>query len=467
MGGLFGTISKDDCVSDLFYGTDYHSHLGTRRGGLAVHGSNGFSRSIHNIENNYFRSKFEADLPKFSGNSGIGIISDNDPQPLLIGSHLGTFAIVTVAKINNTEELEQRALKKKRHFLETSGGVINPTELASMLICEEESIEDGIRNAQEAIHGSCSMLLLTQEGIYAARDRLGRTPIVIGKKEGAFAVASESCAFANLGYKVEKHLGPGETVFLTAEGYEQRNKPGDKMQICAFLWVYYGYPATQYEGINVEFVRNRCGSALARNDDVEIDFVAGIPDSGIGHAIGYANEKKIPYLRPFVKYTPTWPRSFMPQNQDVRDLVAKMKLIPIRSMIEGKRILFCEDSIVRGTQLKDNIQILFDYGASEVHMRPACPTLIFPCEFLNFSTSRSRLDLAGRSVINEIEVGDEENLDDYYTPGSEKYVEMIDRIRQRLRLTTLQYQKLDDLVQAIGLPKEKLCTHCWDNSSYF
>ena len=467
MGGLFGTISKDDCVSDVFYGTDYHSHLGTRRGGLAVHGSNGFSRSIHNIENNYFRSKFEVDLPKFSGNSGIGIISDNDPQPLLIGSHMGTFAIVTVAKINNTEELEQRALKKKRHFLETSGGVINPTELASMLICEEESIEDGIRNAQEAIQGSCSMLLLTQKGIYAARDRLGRTPIVIGKKDGAFAAASESCAFANLGFKVEKHLGPGETVFLTADGYEQRNKPGDKMQICAFLWVYYGYPATQYEGINVEFVRNRCGSALARNDDVEVDFVAGIPDSGIGHAIGYANEKKIPYLRPFVKYTPTWPRSFMPQNQDVRDLVAKMKLIPIRSMIEGKRILFCEDSIVRGTQLKDNIQILFDYGASEVHMRPACPTLIFPCEFLNFSTSRSRLDLAGRSVINEIEVGDEENLDDYYTPGSEKYVEMIDRIRQRLRLTTLQYQKLDDLVQAIGLPKEKLCTHCWDNSSYF
>jgi amidophosphoribosyltransferase len=380
---------------------------------------------------------------------------------------MGTFAIVTVGKINNTEELEQRALRKKRHFLETSGGVINPTELASMLICEEESIEAGIRNAQEAIQGSCSMLLLTQKGIYAARDRLGRTPVVIGKKEGAFAVASESCAFPNLGYKVEKHLGPGETVFLTADGYEQRNKPGDNMQICAFLWVYYGYPATQYEGLNVELVRNRCGSALARNDEVEVDFVAGIPDSGIGHAIGYANEKKIPYLRPFVKYTPTWPRSFMPQNQDVRDLVARMKLIPIKSMIEGRRILFCEDSIVRGTQLKDNIQILFDYGASEVHMRPACPTLIFPCEFLNFSTSRSRLDLAGRSVINEIEVGEEEDLDEYYTPGSEKYLEMVERIRQRLRLTTLQYQKLDDLVDAIGLPKEKLCTHCWDNSSYF
>jgi amidophosphoribosyltransferase len=385
----------------------------------------------------------------------------------MIGSHLGTFAIVTVGKINNIEELEQRALRKKMHFLETSGGVINPTELASTLICEENTIEDGIKNAQKAIQGSCSMLLLTDDGMYAARDKLGRTPLVIGKKSGAFAVASESCAFPNLGYEVVTHLGPGETVFLTADGYEQRNKPGEKMQICAFLWVYYGYPATDYEGINVESVRNRCGSALARNDKVEIDFVAGIPDSGIGHAIGYANERKIPYLRPFVKYTPTWPRSFMPQNQDVRDLVAKMKLIPIRSMIEGKRILFCEDSIVRGTQLKDNIQILFDYGAVEVHMRPACPTLIFPCEFLNFSTSRSTLDLAGRGVINEIEGSEDINMNEYLVPGSPKYTQMIDRIRASLRLTTLQYQKLEDLVDAIGLPKKRLCTHCWDGSSYF
>lgn len=467
MGGLFGTVSKSDCVSDLFYGTDYHSHLGTRRGGLAVYGPSGFSRSIHNIENNYFRSKFEPDLPKFRGKSGIGVISDFDPQPLIIGSHLGTFAIVTVGKINNIKKLEQRALRKKTHFLETDGGTVNPTELVSMLICEGSSIEDGIRNAQESIKGSCSMLLMTKQGIYAARDKLGRIPIVIGKKEGALAVASESCAFPNLGYEVERHLGPSETVFLTADGYEQRNKPGEKMQICAFLWVYYGYPASEYEGINVEFVRNRCGSALAKNDKVEIDFVAGIPDSGIGHAIGYANEKKIPYVRPFVKYTPTWPRSFMPQNQEVRDLVAKMKLIPIRSMIEGKRILFCEDSIVRGTQLKDNIQILFDYGALEVHMRPACPTLIFPCEFLNFSTSRSRLDLAGRSVINEIEGREDKNLTEYFTFGSQKYLQMIERIRQRLRLTSLRYQKLEDLVRAIGLPKEKLCTHCWDGSSYF
>jgi amidophosphoribosyltransferase len=353
------------------------------------------------------------------------------------------------------------------HFSETTGGMTNPTELVSMLICEENSFEDGIRNAQEAIRGSCSMLLLTEKGIYAVRDKLGRTPIVIGKKENAFAVASESCAFPNLGYEVEGYLGPGETLFLTADGCEQRIKPGKLMQICSFLWVYYGYPASEYEGINVEFVRNNCGAALGRNDQVEIDFVAGIPDSGIGHAIGYASERKIPYLRPFVKYTPTWPRSFMPQNQETRDLVAKMKLIPIRSMIEDKKILFCEDSIVRGTQLKDNIQILFDYGAVEVHMRPACPTLIFPCEFLNFSTSRSRLDLAGRSVINEIESGEDQNLDGYFTPGSEKYLEMIARIKQRLRLTSLQYQKLDDLVDAIGLPKEKLCTHCWDGSSYF
>ncbi len=467
MGGLFGTVSKKDCVHDLFYGTDYHSHLGTRRGGLAVLGSTGFTRSIHNIENDYFRSKFESDLLKFSGNSGIGVISDYDPQPLIIGSHLGTFAIVTVGKIANIAELEQRALRKKMHFLETSNGVINPTEIASMLICEENSFEDGIRNAQEAIRGSCSMLLLTEKGMYAARDKLGRTPLAIGKKETAFAVATESCAFANMGYEVEGFLGPSEIVFLTPDGYERRCKSRENMQICAFLWVYYGYPASEYEGLNVEVVRNRCGAALARNDNVEVDFVAGIPDSGIGHAIGYANEKKVAYLRPFVKYTPTWPRSFMPQNQEVRDLVAKMKLIPIKSMIEGKRILFCEDSIVRGTQLKDNIKVLFDYGALEVHMRPACPTLIFPCEFLNFSTSRSTLDLAGRSAINEIEGRDDIKMDDYLIPGSERYLEMIDRIRRRLQLTTLQYQRLGGLVEAIGLPKQRLCTHCWDGSSYF
>jgi len=467
MGGLFGSVSKNNCINDLFYGTDYHSHLGTKRGGLAVKNSKGFSRSIHNIENDYFRSKFESDLPDLMGNKGIGVISDYDSQPLIIGSHLGTFGIVTVGKINNIEELVNKEFNKKMHFSETSGGVTNPTELAAMLICEKGSFEEGIENAQELIKGSCSMLLLTEKGIFAARDKLGRTPVAIGKKENAFAASSETCAFPNLGYEIEKHLGPGEIVFLTADGYEQRKKPNDKMQVCSFLWVYYGYPASEYEAINVEQVRYRCGCSLAKNDDVKIDYVAGIPDSGTGHAIGYANEKGIPYKRPFVKYTPTWPRSFMPQTQSIRDLVARMKLILVRSMVEGKRILFCEDSIVRGTQLQDNVQILFDYGAVEVHMRPACPTLIYPCDFLNFSTSRSTLDLAGRKAIKDLEGSDDKFLDEYATAGSEKNLAMIDQIRAKLRLTSLKFQKLEDLVEAIGLPKEKLCTHCWDGSSYF
>ena len=467
MGGFFGVVSKRDCVNDLFYGTDYHSHLGTKRGGLATVNSEGFSRSIHNIENNYFRSKFEADLPEFSGNKGIGVISDCDAQPLIIGSHLGRFGIVTVGKINNIEELAKKAFQKKMHFSETSGGDFSPTELVATLICNEESYAEGIQNAQEAIKGSCSMLLLTEDGIYAARDKLGRTPIIIGKKDGAYAASSETCAFPNIGFEIDKYLGPGEIVFMTVDGYEQRKKPGEKMQICAFLWVYYGYPASSYEGINVEFVRYRCGSALGKNDDVEIDCVAGIPDSGIGHAIGYANERNIPYIRPFTKYTPTWPRSFMPQDQSTRDLVAKMKLIAIRELIEGQKILFCEDSIVRGTQLQDNIQILFDYGASEVHMRPACPTLIYSCDFLNFSTSRSTLDLAGRKAISELKSGEDAFLDEYAKSNSEKNQAMVDRIRQRLKLTTLKYQKLENLVKAIGLPKDKLCTHCWDESSYF
>ncbi len=467
MGGFFGNFSKKDCVKDLFYGTDYHSHLGTKRGGLATKHSKGFERSIHNIENNYFRSKFEADLPQLHGNKGIGVISDYDAQPLIFGSHLGRFGIVTVGKINNIEELAKKAFRKKIHFYETSGGDLSPSEIVATLICEEDSFEDGIENAQETIKGSCSLLLLTEDGIYAARDKLGRTPIVIGKKEGSYAASSETSAFPNLGFEIDKYLGPGEIVFMTADGYEQRKKPNEKMQICAFLWVYYGFPASSYEGINVEFVRNRCGAALAGDDDIEIDCVGGIPDSGTGHALGYANEKKIPYTRPFVKYTPTWPRSFMPQNQSIRDLVARMKLIPIKELIEGKKILFCEDSIVRGTQLQDNVQVLFDYGALEVHMRPACPTLIYPCEFLNFSTSRSTLDLAGRRAISEIEKGEDVFLDEYATSNSKKNAAMVDRIRQRLKLTSLKYQKLENLVKAIGLPKEKLCTHCWDGSSYY
>ena len=467
MGGLFGIASQHDCVQDLFYGTDYHSHLGTKRGGLAVVNREGFTRSIHNIENAYFRSKFEPDLADFSGGNGIGIISDNDAQPLIINSHLGTFGIVTVGKINNIIDLGKKAFSQKKYFAETSGHDINPTELVAMLICEESTFVDGIKNVYDSIKGSCSLLILTQEGIIAARDKLGRTPIIIGKKAGAFAASSESCALTNLDYEIEYYVGPGEIVSLTPDGYTQLKKPGDKMQICSFLWVYYGYPPSNYENINVEMVRYRCGKTLARNDDIEPDLVSGIPDSGIGHAVGYAMEKHIPYMRPYVKYTPTWPRSFMPQTQDMRDLVAKMKLIPNKALIEGKRIVFCDDSIVRGTQLKDNVQILYDYGALEVHMRIACPTLIYPCEFLNFSNSRSTLDLAGRMAIQELEGEDDKNLEEYARAGSEKNLAMVEKIRARLGLTSLKFQSMDDLVKAIGMPKEKLCTHCWDGSSCF
>lgn len=467
MGGFFGTISKSDCVNDLFYGTDYNSHLGTKRGGMAVVNSREFKRSIHNIESSYFRTKFESTLRQFHGKSGIGVISDNEAQPILINSRLGEFAVVTVSKIANLEELTARILSQGRHFSETSSGETNPSELIAMLIGEEETFEKGIENVYEKIKGSCSMLILTRKGIYAARDKLGRTPIILGKKDDAFALSSESSSFSNLGFETEKYIGPGEIVFVTAEGYEQRRKPNEKMQICAFLWVYYGYPSSCYENINVEDCRYRCGAALAKRDDVETDYVSGIPDSGIAHAIGYSNEKQIPYKRAYVKYTPTWPRSFMPQNQEMRDLVAKMKLIPVESMIRDKKIVFCDDSIVRGTQFKDNVKILFELGAKEIHIRPACPTLIFPCEFLNFSRSRSTLDLAGRKAIMEIEGKDDKNLHEYSTPGTEKYHFMIEKIRKRIGVTSLKYQHLSDLVKAIGLPKEKLCTHCWDGSSYF
>ena len=466
MGGMFGLVSKEDCVTELFYGTDYHSHLGTKRGGMGICNSHGIQRSIHSLENNYFRTKFESELASFEGKKGIGVISDTDPQPLIIGSHLGTFGIVTVGKINNLETLVQKAFSDRHYFSDTTNGVMNPTEVVAKLICDEENFVDGIHNVQNSIKGSCSLLLLTDEGIYAARDKLGRTPLVIGRRENAVAVSSESCAFSNLGFETDHFIGPGEVAFITAEGWEQRLPPGEKMQICSFLWVYFGYPASDYEGINVEHVRNNCGACLAQNDDVVCDCVAGIPDSGIGHAIGYADAKKIPYRRPFVKYTPTWPRSFMPQDQSLRNLVAKMKLIPVPKLIDGKRLLFCDDSIVRGTQLKENVKILFDYGALEVHMRPSCPTLVFPCEYLNFSASRSTLDLVGRSVILELEGADDKYLDEYATAGSEKNLAMIEIIRQRLQLTSLRYQHLDDLVRAIGLPKEKLCTHCFDGSSY-
>ena len=467
MSGFFGCISKQDCVYDLFYGTDYNSHLGTRKGGMAVLNSDGFNRSIHSLESDYFRSKFEPELSKFRGNSGVGIISDLEASPIIANSHLGRFAVVMVGRVNNLDVLERRALKRKQHFAELSQRGVNPTELVSMLICEAKSFKEGIQNVQERVKGSCSLLILTSEGIYAARDKYGRTPIVIGKKKESFAMASETTSFSNLGYIIDYFLSPGEIVKITAEGYEQIKAPEPKMQICAFLWVYYGYPASSYEGINVDTCRYRCGKSLAVNDEVEADYVSGIPDSGMGHALGYAMARNIPFARPFVKYTPTWSRSFMPQNQDVRDFVAKMKLIPNTELIRDKRIIFCEDSIVRGTQLKDNTQKLYEEGAREVHLRVACPVLLFSCEFLNFSISRTRLDLAGRTAIQEIEGRDDVDIEEYMDENSEKHKLMVEKIRIRLRLTTIKFQKMEDLVKAIGLPKEKLCTHCWDHSSYF
>ncbi len=467
MGGMFGVVSKDDCVSDLFYGTDYHSHLGTMRGGLVVKNGQGFTRFIHDITNAQFRSKFEDDLPELKGTMGIGVISDYEDQPLIIGSHHGVYAIVTVSKLDNLDELAAAAFKKRNaHFSEMSGNEINPTELIASLIDEGDTIEDGIRYAQEQIDGSCSILLLTEKGIYAARDLLGRTPIVLAQKEDAYAATFESCALANLDYEVTKYLGPGEVVRLNHDGFEQMKQPADRLQICSFLWVYYGYPASNYENTNVEVVRNRCGACLAKRDNVEVDIVAGIPDSGTGHGFGYSMEAGVPYRRPFVKYTPTWPRSFMPQDQRVRDTVARMKLIPIREIIKGNRLLFCEDSIVRGTQLQDIIRRLYEYGAPEVHMRPACPPLIFSCKFLNFSRSGSVMDLAGRKGIQELQPDgpSDSELADYANPDSDLHGAMVDRIGRRLRLTTLRYQRLDDLVDAIGLPKERLCTYCWDGA---
>jgi len=462
MGGLFGVFSNIDCVEDLFYGTDYHSHLGTIRGGLAVKNSGGFQRYIKNITTSQFRSKFETDIKKMHGNKGIGIISDTDDQPLIINSRLGVFAITTVGKINNLENLTKEALNNGGHFSEMQGGEINPTEMVATIISKEATFEEGIQRVHEMIDGSCTMLILTDEGIYAARDKYGRTPLIIGERFGAYAVAMETCSFPNLGYKIKKYLGPGEVIFISKDGLEQKIPPSDRLQICAFLWVYYGYPASSYEGINVEFVRYKCGSYLAKNDDVEIDLVAGIPDSGTAHGLGYASEAKLPFSRPFVKYTPTWPRSFMPQDQTVRDQVAKMKLIPIKELIKGKRLLFCEDSIVRGTQLKRQIERLFESGAKEVHMRPACPPLVYGCKFLNFSRSRSELDLAGRWAIKELIGRDISSPADYTDPESDNYKAMVDVICKKLKLTSLKYQKLEDLVKAIGLPKEKLCTYCWD-----
>ena len=468
MGGFFGVASKADCVADLFYGTDYHSHLGTSRGGMVVLGEQGFKRNIHDIADTPFRTKFEPDLYKHVGTTGLGVISDYEDQPMLIGSHHGRYAIVTVGRVGNLQALAEEILQKQAvHYSEMKWNEFNQTEVIASLINQRDSLVNGLRHVHAKVVGSISVLLLTEHGIYASRDRLGRTPLIIGRKEGAVAATLETCAFPNLGYEIDRELGPGEIVRITPEGVEQLSPPGDQMQICAFMWIYYGFPASNYEGINAEEARYRCGAALARADDVEVDIVAGVPDSGVGHAIGYASEAGVLYRRPFVKYTPTWPRSFMPQEQRVRDLVASMKLIPIREQIAGKRLLFCEDSIVRGTQLTDVIQRLFDTGAREIHMRPACPPLICGCKFLNFSRSRSELDLAGRRAIADLEGDAHGEIAEYADPSSAKYAAMIEKIRERLGLTSLQYQTLDDMIAAIGLPREKLCTYCWNGESLY
>ena len=469
MGGIFGVASKSSCTLDLFFGTDYHSHLGTRRGGLAVYGPNGFNRSIHNIENTPFRTKFDGDLNELEGNLGIGCISDNEPQPLLVQSHLGSFAITTVGKINNMDELVDISYKNGcTHFLEMSGGSINPTEMVASLINQKSTIVEGIQYVQELVDGSMTLLLLTPKGIYAARDRVGRTPVILGKKEDAFCASFESFAFFNLGYETYRELGPGEVVFLTPESAETLVKPREEMKICSFLWVYYGYPTSTYEGINVEEMRYECGKKLAQRDaqreNVKPDLVAGVPDSGIAHAIGYANESGIPFSRPFIKYTPTWPRSFMPTQQSQRNLIARMKLIPVEALIKNKSLLLIDDSIVRGTQLRETTEFLYSSGAKEVHIRPACPPLLFGGPYLNFSRSKSEMDLITRRIIADRE-GDnvsEEVLADYANPDSTNYKEMLEEIGRQLNFTTLHYHRLDDLTTSIGLSPCKMCTHCFD-----
>ena len=466
MGGLFGVASKTDCIMDLFYGVDYHSHLGTRRGGMATHSQSGFSRAIHNIENSPFRTKFERDVEELTGNLGIGCISDYEPQPLLIQSHIGSFAITTVGKINNTDELLKKIYENGHsHFQEMSSGQINATELVAALISKQDSFVDGIRYAQECIDGSMTILLMTKDGIYAARDLLGRTPLVIGKKEDAFCVAFESFSYINLGYTDHRELGPGEIVYLTPESVETIVPPRKKMRICSFLWVYYGYPTSSYEGVNVEEMRYNCGRLLAQRDkgNVQPDIVAGVPDSGIAHAIGYANESGVPYARPFIKYTPTWPRSFMPTTQRQRELIARMKLIPVHALIKNKKLLLIDDSIVRGTQLRETTEFLYQSGAKEVHVRPACPPLLYGCKFLNFSRSKSELDLITRRVILEKEgVNAEKYLEEYADPNSDRYQAMLDEICKIQNFTSLRYHRLDDLLASIAIEPCKVCTYCFN-----
>lgn len=470
MGGIFGTISKKSCVADLFYGTDYNSHLGTRRGGMATFcKEKGFVRSIHNLESSYFRTKFEPTLDRFEGaTSGIGVISDTDAQPLIMNSHLGKFAICTVAKILNKDELTNEMLGKNMHFAEMSSGSTNPTELVALLIIQGKTFKEGIENVYRHIKGSCTMLLLTDHGIICARDSWGRTPIIIGKKDGAYAASSESTSFPNLDFDTVYNVGPGEIVKLTADGMEQIRKPNKKMQVCSFLWVYYGFPTSTYEGKNVEQARFDNGFNMAKTDPVEVDCCSGIPDSGTGMAMGYAAGKNVPYQRCIAKYTPTWPRSFTPSNQSMRSLVAKMKLIPNKAMLQGKKVLFCDDSIVRGTQLRDNVKVLFDQaGLKECHMRIACPPLVYGCPFINFTSSKSDMELITRRMIQKFEGDPNKNLDKYATTDSPEYKRMVDEIAKELGLTTLKFNTIEQLIEAIGLPKCQVCTHCFDGSSQF
>ena len=467
MAGFFGTISTTSCVNDLFYGTDYHSHLGTRRAGMATYDKEkGFKRSIHNISNSYFRTKFEHELGEFAGNAGIGIISDTDAQPLLINSHLGRFAISTIGKINNQDDLVAHLLDQNMHLTEFSSGKVNPTELVGLLIVQGKDFVDGIENVFRQIKGSCSILILTEDGIIAARDSWGRTPIVLGKRDGAYAIVSESSSYFNLGFETDRFLGPGEIVRVYADRVEQLRKPNDKMQICSFLWVYYGFPTSDYEGRNVEQVRYACGHAMGKNDDVQADIVCGIPDSGIGMAIGYSHTSGVPYQRAITKYTPTWPRSFTPSQQSQRELVAKMKLIHNYSILRGKSILFCDDSIVRGTQLRDNTRCLLEAGAKEVHMRIACPPIFYGCPFTNFTTSKSDLELITRRFIAELEgeeaANNSERIKAYATTDSPEYQRLMGALRDRFALKSLKYTKIEDLIEAIGLPKDKVCTYCFD-----
>ena len=467
MGGFFGCIADKECVNDLFYGTDYNSHVGTKRAGLVTFDpERGFNRSIHSLERDYFRSRFEDELDSFHGHQGLGIISDTDPQPIIVNSHLGRYAVVTVAKINNQREIADELLAQRMHFSEMSANNINQTELVALLINMGNTFVEGINNVYRKIEGSCSMLILTEDGVIAARDFLGRTPIVIGKKEGAYAVSSETSSFPNLDYKVVRDLGPGEIVRLHHDGYEVMQPAFEREQICSFLWVYYGFPASDYEGINVEDVREKNGRKLGEDDDTEVDCVCGVPDSGVGTALGYAEGKGVPYERAVLKYTPTWPRSFTPGNQSRRALVARMKLIPNGALLKDRRVVFCDDSIVRGTQLRDNVRTFFEYGAKEVHCRISCPPLVYGCPFIGFTTSKTDMELITRQIIRDFEGDDKKNLEKYAQTGSPEYQRMVDEIARRLGLTTLKFAKLEDLIEAIGMPKCKVCTHCFDGTSY-